>query len=285
MNPIEIKTIVDGNVRETENLKFRLTDNLLKIKANFGKTVTPDGSVYSAGELLIHTPSEHKIDGKTYDMEIQILHSGKSIGDIGRNLILSFLFEKRPGVYNKFIDDLDFFNLPSHISPVVDIIHPLNIAKLFYDSDETENPVMKKFSFYSYQGSLTAPPCSEDTIIFVASKPIELSSTALHLFQEALRKPDLKDEKGNIIVTDWIPISNRNVQPINGRPVFHFNHETLCGPDKPKKSKDIIDEGHFEKIDKVATKYFYVPEKNPSGVPNSFVVSENEAYRITNLEN
>jgi len=269
----------DGRVRDTEILKMKLQDNALRIKANFGKAVTKDGSVYDAEELIIHTPSEHKLDGRAYDMEIQIIHNGKSVGDIGRQLILCFLFEKKPGVYNKFIDDLDFFNLPNPNSRVVDIVNKLNIPKIFYSSDETGKPTMKPFSFYSYQGSLTAPPCSEDTIVYVASKPIELGSTALHMLQESLRVPDQINEKGDIKVSDWIAMSNRNVQPINGRPVFYFNHESICGPDKPKKNED--DLGHYERIKKMSTKYFFVGGTTASGIPNSFVVSKNEAFGIT----
>jgi len=210
-------------------------------------------------------------------MEVQIIHNGKSVGDIGKQLILCFLFEKRAGIYNKFIDDLDFFNLPNPLSPVVDIIHDIFIPKILYASDDTDVPKMKSFSFYTYQGSLTAPPCSEETIVYVASKPIQLGTTALHLFQEALRVPDQISDKGDVTVSDVIPISNRNIQPINGRPVFHFDHEKYCGPDKKKPEED---NGHYEKIKKVTTKYFYVPDEKISGVPNSFVVSKNEAFAL-----
>ncbi len=210
-------------------------------------------------------------------MEIQIIHEGKSIGDVGKQLILCFLFEKKAGVNNKFIDDLDFFNLPNPLSPVVDIINDIFIPKILYSSDDKEIPKIKPFSFYTYQGSLTAPPCSEDTIIYIASKPIQIGTTALHLFQEALRKPDLINEKGDVNISDFIPISYRNIQPLNGRPVFHYDHEKNCGPDKKKVEKDT---GHFEKVQKVTTKYFYVPETKISGIPNAFVVSKNEALAI-----
>jgi carbonic anhydrase len=250
----------------------------LRIKHDkFGKTVTPDGSVYYAQEIVIHTPAEHMIDGKNYDMEIQIIHQGKSVGDIGKQLVLSFVFQKEAGVYNKFIDDLDFFNLPNPTSSVVDIVHDLYVPKILHESDEKEEVVgMKPFSFYTYQGSLTAPPCSEETIIYVNSKPIPIGTTALHMFQEALRVPDMMDDKGNVQVSDWIPISNRNIQPLNGRPVFHYDHEKYCGPDKPRHKGEKL--GHFEKIKSVTEKFFYVPGKKVSGIPNAFLVSKDEAY-------
>ena len=215
-------------------------------------------------------------------MEIQVVHYGKSEGDIGRQLVLSFLFEKKAGVYNKFVDDLDFFNLPNPMSPVVDIIHSLFIPKIFYSTDDKDKPIMKPFSFYTYQGSLTFPPCSEDTIIYVASQPIEIGTTALHLFQESLRVPDQINEKGQITVSDIIPISNRGLQPINGRPVFHYDHEKNCGPDKKKNNNGDDDNlvGHYERIKSIKTNYFFVPGDKASGVPNSYVVSKNEAMGV-----
>lgn len=207
-------------------------------------------------------------------MELQIIHHGKSKGDIGRQLVLSFLFEKTPGVYNKFIDDFNFFNLPNPDSPVVDIVNDLFFWKIFHNSDEEEKATFRHFSFYNYQGSLTSPPCSEDTVMYVASNPIPLSSTVLHLFSEALRIPDKKDSRGNVEVSDFLPVSNRKIQPINGRPVFHFDHTILCGPDKPKKIKNL---GHFEKIKSVTNKFFYVAGEKLSGIPNAFLVSEDEA--------
>ena len=189
--------------------------------------------------------------------------------------VLSFVFEKTPGVYNKFIDDLDFFNLPNPTSDKVDIIHDLYIGKIFQNSDEKkEHAVFKPFSFYNYQGSLTSPPCSEDTVMYVASKPIPLSTTVLHLFSEAQRVPDMQDSQGNVHVSEDLPITNRKIQPINGRPVFHFDHTILCGPDKIKKPEHL---GHFEKVKTVAEKYFYVSGTKLSGVPNAFLISKDEA--------
>jgi hypothetical protein len=136
---------------------------------------------------------------------------------------------------------------------------------------------MKSFSLYTYQGSLTAPPCTENTIMYVASQPILLGSTALTLFKEALRVPDMIDAKtGNVVTSDKRPINNRATQPLNGRPVFHYDHEKYCGPDATLKKNNKIT-GHYEKIATAVTKYFYVNSEKPSGMPNSYVVSNNEA--------
>ncbi len=134
---------------------------------------------------------------------------------------------------------------------------------------------MKPFSFYTYQGSLTAPPCTQRTIHYVASKPIPLGTTALQLFEEAIRMPDLIDTRGNVIISKVLPQNNRSIQPLNGRAVFYYDHVKYCGPD-PVKEK-VKPKGHYEKKINKMVDYFYVNGVNPSGLPGAFVVSEKEA--------
>ena len=87
----------------------------------FGKSVTMDGGVFHAQEISFHTPSEHTINGEQFPMEMQIKHVGKTIGDTAKHLILSFVFKKSPGIYNKFLEAVDFFNLPNPIEKKIEI--------------------------------------------------------------------------------------------------------------------------------------------------------------------
>ncbi len=270
-------TTKDG-LNKTQRLRISYEDTILKIKdAEFGKIVTLDGSVYLATEINFHTPSEHKINGKTYPLEMQILHYGQTQGDIGKQVILSFLFDSAPGAYNKFIDDVDFFNLPNPAFKARDIANNLYVPKVFYNSKDEDIPIMKDFSFYTYQGSMTQPPCTERTIHYVASDPIPLGSTALTLFKEATRIPDMMDSSGNVIVNTNPSGNARKTQNLNGRRVFHYTQKEACpglaGVGDRKNKKD----GHYEKIVKKATEYFYVNNDTPSRLPGAFVVSEEEA--------
>ena len=250
---------------------------MLRIFADkFGRVVTMDGSIFHANEINIHCPSEHKLDGKQYDFEVSILHSGVSVGDIAKQVTVSFLFEKAPGKYNGFIEDLDYFDLPNVLNKERFLKNPVSIQNIFKTEESDQVGAMSPFSFYTYQGSLTTPPCTEDTIIYVASKPLEISSTALELFKESTRIPDMMDNRGNIIISDSINDTFRDVQPLNGRPVFWFDHTKTCGP-KPPSPVDTSDSGHYEKLRKAFTSYFYVNNDSPSGLPNAYVVSEDEA--------
>ena len=267
---------LDGMMTENVNIKIINVDNALRIfYKNFGKIVTLDGAVYNAEEIVFHTPAEHLINGKRYEMEMQVIHYGVTKGDIAKQVVLSFVFERKPGIYNKFIDDVDFFNLPNPITKTRDLQNPLFIPKIFYNTDDENLPIMRPFSFYTYQGSLSFPPCNERTINYVASQPIQLGSTAIQLFQEALRIPDFVTQTGDVIVSDSVDRNYRNVKPINGRPIFYYDHLKYCGPEPPKKI--IKTSGHYEKVKKEATKYFYVNGPDPSGLPGAFLVSEKEA--------
>lgn len=260
---------IDGSVED--KLRIRNSGRYLHLlHDNMGRVITQDGTIYQAQEIMFHTPANHKIDGKTYDLEVAIIHTGISKGDIAKQVTLSFLFEAAPGIYNKFFDDLDIFNLPNPYTKTTDITKSLYIPKLLYDSfdDKVE---LKPFSFYTYQGSLMIPPCTEQTIVYVASSSLKISTTTLYLLKEALKKPDLVNKSGQVFAGQSTGVSNRKTQSINGRPIFHFD---ACD----NTDKDLYRDGHYEKIKDRSTLYFYVNGDKPSGVPGAFVVTKDEAH-------
>ena len=273
---VSLEPTVDESIGKDGKLKLILKENLLRIFADkFGRIVTMDGSIFHANEINLHSPSEHKIDGKQYDLEVTILHSGVSVGDIAKQASLSFLFEKAPGKYNGFIEDLDYFDLPNSLGHEKYLKHPVSIQNIFKTEESDTTAAMSPFSFYTYQGSLTTPPCTEDTIVYVASAPLQISSTAMELLKESTRIPDMMDNRGNIIVSNQTNDTSRLVQPLAGRPVFFFDHTKTCGPTPPPTPE--APSGHYEKLRKSFTSYFYVSNDKPSGLPNAWVVSEGEA--------
>jgi len=239
-----------------------------------GKVVTIDGAVYIAEEITFHTPAEHSINGEKFDMEMQVIHYGRSKGDIAKQLVLSVLFKRTPGVSNKFMESIDFFSLPNPLDSFRDINLGIYIPYVFIDADNDDIPFLRPFSFYTYEGSLSFPPCTERTIVYVTSSPIPLSSTIIELFKEALQPPDLIGETA-IVVTSSVHENNRETQPQNGRPIFYYDHMKYCGVDlKPQKKQE---KGHYEKTTKEITDYFYVSGSHPSGLSGAFVVSKDEA--------
>jgi len=283
-NNVQVKMSTDyspAKISQGDNNVIRYEQEALRIKhPNFGKIVTLDGAVYYAQEIVFHTPSHHTINGKRFDMEMQIIHYGKSVGDTLKSVILSFLFKSKPGSFNKFIEKLDFFDLPNPTNKARELSKPLFIPQILQDSNDDDVSYMLPFSFYTYQGSHTAPPCVEKTIHYVASEPIELSNTTLEMFKESLRVPDMIDAKGNVHVSNSVLENNRNTQQLNGRPIFWYDHSKNCPSFGKGKQKGYAKKGHYEKRVKQAVKYFYVNGQAPSGIPNAFVVTNREALGL-----
>jgi carbonic anhydrase len=287
VNAKSTQNTLDGLIKTNEYIKIRYYNNALRIlHHNLGKIVTLNQAVYVAEEITFHSPSEHTINGKRFDMEMQVVFYGISKGDIAKQVILSFLFQKKAGFYNKFLDDVDFYSLPNQGFQERDILSNLFVPKVFYSStgedDEINDlPSMKPFSFFTYDGSLTMPPCSEDTIHYVASEPIPIASVVLELAKEALRKPNIEEKNTETgekrTLQDFDDVENyRNIQERKNRPVFFFDHKRYCGGlETVMKKKE--NKGHYEKIHRKISEFIYVPGTKPSNIPGAFVVSEKEA--------
>jgi len=274
-NPMAAKspvTSIDGELKTEKHVQIKYFKNAIRILHNdIGKIVTLDGSVYIGEEIVFHTPAEHKINGKEFDMEMQVIFYGRSVGDIAKQVTLSFLFIQKPGVYNKFLEDLDIFNLPSESNPERDIKNELYIPKIFYNSDEEVELNVTPFSFYTYQGSLTMPPCSEGTIHYVASEPIPVGNVVLQLFKEALKKENVL-ENGSLE-------NNRKTQPLNGRKVFFFDknkYESMV----PREKTPLPIPGHYERIRQRKTQYQFVNDSDPSRFPGAMLVPNKEVEKI-----
>lgn len=277
------ESTIDGLVETGKKINILYEKGAIRIfHPNMGKIVGIDGSVFVAEEIVFHTPAEHKINGQQYDMEMQIIHYGRTKGDIANQVVLSILFKSSPGHYNKFLDKLDFFNLPNPVDKVIELSHDFFIPSVFLDTDQDDVISMEPFSFFTYEGSLTAPPCTERTTYYVTADPIPLSNTVIQLFREALNVPSSmeKDEKGNVmsVQVDYnVNENNREIQPDNGRQIFLFDHVMNgCITYIPPK-RNVQKAGHYEKVIRNADQYIFVNGRKPTGIPGSFVVGEDEA--------
>jgi len=262
---------LEGMMTENQKIKIKYWQGAVRIfNTYFGKLVTLDGTVYYAEEIVFHTPSQHMIGGVRGDLEMQVICYGQSKGDIAKQAVVSFIFEKKAGAYNKFLDDVDFFNLPNRDNPEKEISKNLYIPKVLYPADSDEMIVMKPISLYTYQGSITFPPCTERTIHYVAADYIPIAHSAIELMKEAVRENinQSENELENI----------REVQPLNGRPVFFYD-ASMCKA-KPALAPAPRPIGHYEKLKRKITQFFFVNGEAPSGLPDSFLVSENEAKGI-----
>ncbi len=133
------------------------------------------GSLLSFGETSyvlrqfhFHSPSEHQIDGRSYDMEIHLTHQSED----GRIAIVAVLLEV--GLENPALERL-WAELPQRVGQVSAEVE-LNALNLL--PAETH--------FYLYEGSLTTPPCTEGVRWIVLKQPQTVSLAQMTRFRAYL---------------------------------------------------------------------------------------------------
>jgi len=125
---------------------------------------------YQAVELVLHMPSEHRINGKQFDAELQVVHKLQhAVTDLIDDdlAIASFMFEQGSDE-SAFLKQ---FSLPG--SPVAEgappmiMEHPVDLMRAF-------GPALDGH-FFRYDGSLTKPPCTQKVKWFVFDTPTSMS--------------------------------------------------------------------------------------------------------------
>lgn len=148
--------------------QFRVTDNghTVQVDVGEGSTITLTGRTYQLVQFHFHRPSEERINGKAYDMVAHLVHR-----DFDNNLaVVAVLMEM--GMDNPFIQTLWNY-MPLEVGLSVeppDILIDLN--KLLPEKRE----------YYTYMGSLTTPPCTEDVLWMVMKNPVPVSLQQVGIF-------------------------------------------------------------------------------------------------------
>jgi len=166
---------------------LKIIDNGHTIQINYspGSFVTVDGKPYELVQFHFHKPSEEKIDGKAHDMVAHLVHQGAG----GKLAVIAVLLDT--GKENGLIKAL-WDNLPKEKGKenVVDAVK-INAVDLL--------PANK--GYYTFAGSLTTPPCSEDVTWFVLKTPVQVSADQIARFAKSY------------------PMNARPVQPLNDRDI------------------------------------------------------------------
>lgn len=171
-SPINIEMPRHGE--NQEDLSFHYQPTTLTVRNN-GHTIQVnyhDGSFlrlnrqsYKLRQFHFHDPSEHHIDGKTYPMEMHLVHQD----DGGHTLVLGILlaFGKENQVLastGDWLEEQTGHRLPSKEGEVFTDV-PFNLMDLLPSNTH----------HFSYHGSLTTPPCSEGVQWIILKTPIEIS--------------------------------------------------------------------------------------------------------------
>ncbi|QHC61051.1 carbonic anhydrase family protein [Rathayibacter sp. VKM Ac-2760] len=127
-----------------------------------------DGTTYSLAQMHVHTPSEHTIDGVAADAEFHFVHQSES----GERLVLGVL-----AVEGAASDAYDAFTQNAADTAGTDAGPEIDI--------DVASMLPATLVHFSYEGSLTTPPCTEGVQWIVLRTPIELSAEQLDEVDEA----------------------------------------------------------------------------------------------------
>lgn len=147
---------------ETHISKVKNLGHTVQLEFEPGSTIEVGDIVYEFKQLHFHTPSEHRIDGVTYPMEMHVvnIHTDPQNAEIKKYLVVGFLFKMGPE--NLLIKE--FINLipeeEHEVSPIEGAV--VHLSDISYGI-EAEN----LNECYHYKGSLTTPPYTEDVEWYV----------------------------------------------------------------------------------------------------------------------
>jgi len=150
---------------KTSRGDFINNGHTLQVDYEPGSYITVDDVRYDLMEFHFHAPSEHKVEGIPYDMEMHLVHKSNT----GRLAVVGVLVEEGPRknhTLGKF-----WGNLPRQNEMPVRITQ-FNVKKM----------LPKSKNYFHYMGSLTTPPCSEGVNWYVMTTPITFSARQIDDF-------------------------------------------------------------------------------------------------------
>ena len=141
---------------------------------------------YNMTSINVHSPSEHKINDKGFDLEVQFSGSylnGKD--NIYDNHFISFFFNAtNENFTHGFIEQLIEIDMnKTNVS--------LDVSSVFYED-------LTNYKTFIYEGSLTMPPCTEKVLWFVIATPQKIGVNQLTYFKNKWENnPEFANGRGN----------------------------------------------------------------------------------------
>jgi carbonic anhydrase len=146
---------------------FSVLDTGRTVQASLapGNHIEVAGRRYELRRLQFHRPSEHRIDGRLFEMSAHLWHEDAQ----GRQAVVALMLDKGPALPAV---QLVWNNLPLEK-------HEESAARVMLDAN-TLLPSDRRY--YTYMGSLSAPPCSEGVLWVVMRAPVTVSAEQVELF-------------------------------------------------------------------------------------------------------
>jgi carbonic anhydrase len=146
---------------------YRVIDNghTIEVEVPPGSAIEVLGRRYELQQFHFHLPSEARVDGRRFDMEVHLVHRDAE----GRVAVVAVLLER--GAAQAVVQAV-WNHLPLEKGDAVSVRAPLDPSALLPDER----------GYYTYMGSLTTPPCSENVLWMVMKKPVGVSAEQLGIF-------------------------------------------------------------------------------------------------------
>ena len=191
-SPINLTGFIESDLSPLE-LAYKpggheIINNGHTIQVNYqsGSNLGINGHYYELKQFHFHSPSENHISGKSYPMEVHLVHA-----DIDGNLaVVAVMFEE--GNENKTLKEI-WNTMPVVAGNKSSLPSIVSINDLLPANRE----------YYRFNGSLTTPPCSEGVLWLVMKQSITVTKEQITQFTHVMHQP-----------------TNRPIQPVYARPVL-----------------------------------------------------------------
>ena len=144
-------------------LKVINNGHTLQVPVAPGSKLSVNGDSFELLQFHFHRPSEELIDGKSSDMVAHFVHKNAA----GKLAVVGVLLKK--GRENKVIRAIWEIAPAKEAPEVARGGAALNLPQM----------LPKGLAYYSYEGSLTTPPCTEGVTFYILKEAVELSSKQL----------------------------------------------------------------------------------------------------------
>jgi len=153
--------------------RLNVINNGHTVQVNYdnGSSISVNGSRYDLVQFHFHTPSEHTVDGKSFGNEMHLVHKN----DKGELAVVGVLIEK--GEENAAYKAI-WSNLPKKANEKKSAAVDINAAEL----------IPQDRDYFTYTGSLTTPPCSENVRWIVLKTPIDMSEAQIKDIEKIMHK-------------------------------------------------------------------------------------------------
>jgi len=178
-SPIDIvskQAIVDPSMEVIEfgygSLPLRIFNDghLVRFESSTAAAMNAAGATWKLESAELHAPSEHTIDGKRADLEMQLYHTDAA----GFVSVVAVLFDK--GKQNTALEPL-FQAIPDDVTA-----EPVRVEGASFDLSAA---VPDDPSYYTYMGSLTTPRCTEGVHWFVLQPIGQVSESQIDRLRTA----------------------------------------------------------------------------------------------------